>query len=210
MNELTKKTTLLGTGLIIGAAAFTVIGASAHPGDGDGNRNGRGQTVSEVLGVTLDELKEAKDSGQTLEEIVTENGFESLESFESAMEDALRTKLSERGFTDEAIEEKIAAMQVRHEIKDDVSEARQTLLNLTREQVGEKKDAGMTFEEILAEAGYDSKDAFHDALTDSLGQTWADEGVDQETIDERLEQLEKRGQKRQHRAEHKRMGGFGS
>ncbi|MDX1765396.1 MAG: hypothetical protein R3313_00430 [Candidatus Saccharimonadales bacterium] len=200
MNELTKKTALLGTGLVVGAVAFTVVGASAHPGDGDGVRHQRGENVSEVLGITVDELKEAKDSGQTLEEIVTANGFDSLEAFEAAMEESLRAKLAEEGLSEEEINEKVARMQERREIKEDVRSVHETLLGKTREELREAKEAGTSFEDILAEAGYEDREAFQAATAESLTQLWVDEGVDQDTIDERLERIENR---KNFRAKHK-------
>lgn len=189
MNELTKKVSLLGTGLVIGATTFTAIGASAHPGGDVPAHQAPGVVVSEVLGLSKDELKDAKDSGQSFEEIVASNGFESLEAFETEVESALRTTLAEQGLSEEEIDKQIVQHQEHRKLRQDIEAAHQSLLGLSREEVKAKLDGGMTMDEILAAAGFDSKDALHEAIAESLAQTWADEGVSQEEIDGRLERL---------------------
>jgi len=212
MNELTKKTSLLATGLIFGAVVFTVVGTSAHQEERDGlKKTGRGgENVSQLLGISVDDLRAAKNDGQTLEQLVTANGFESLEAFKTAMEENFRAMLAEKGLSEEEIDEKVATRQDHRALREDIREARLSVLGLTHEQIREKKDSGMTYEEILVEAGYQDKDAFKIALSDALSQLWADEGVDQETIDERLETLEnRRGHKGFGQKQSPRHGGLG-
>lgn len=206
MNDLTKKVSLLGAGVVVGAASFTAIGASAQTGEeGEAGRHQRGEIVSEVLGVEKQELREAKQSGQTFEEIVTSNGFDSVEDFEAAMETAIREKLAEQGLSDEEIDEKIAIMQERKAVREDVRDTRQSVLGLSREEVKEKLEAGMSMDEILAETGFDDKQAVRDAVSGSLTELWSNEGVSEDEIEERLERLENRGDKRGFHGRH----GFG-
>jgi AraC-like DNA-binding protein len=168
----------LGAGLIIGGFRF-------GPGDGG--------AIEEVLGLDKEAIRDLKQDGATMEEIVTENGFDSLEAFEAAMEDAMRANLAERGLSDEVIEIRISAMQDRREIMEDVRDVRLELFGLTHDEIKALHDEGQTLEDIVKSIGYDSVDAFQTALSDKLAQLWADEGVDQATIDERIERLENRG-----------------
>jgi len=183
----------LGAGLIIGAATFTAIGVSAHEGFSFGPKGG--DAMEEVLGLDKEEIRDLKQDGATMEEIVTQNGFESLEAFDATMEQAMRANLAERGLSDEEIDQRVALMQEHREIMEDVRDTRLELFGLTHDEVRALHDEGQTLEDIVKSAGYESVEDFQTALSEKLAQLWADEGVDQTTIDARLERLENRGNK---------------
>jgi Spy/CpxP family protein refolding chaperone len=128
-----KPFLLVAAGVMIGAVTFGAMSASAHKLDdsGDGERRGHfgehnsegkmrgakhGMKFSEeLLGLTADELKAEREAGKTMEQIVTENGYNSIESFKDAVEQKVREELAAEGLSEEEIDEKIAEHEERRQ-----------------------------------------------------------------------------------------------
>lgn len=194
--------TVTTAGLTSLAIAGTVLigGAVVDAHNGSGEKLGhRLDIAAEVLQVDVDALKaEIEDS--SFEEVLAAYGHDSKEAFFEAAEPVLRERLAEKGLSEEEIDEKIANMQERREVKEDVTEVMAEVLGLSRDEAKAMKEAGQSWEDILAAQGFDSREALRDAVADSLTARWTDEGVSAEDIDDRLERLEDR---RQHRKDHR-------
>lgn len=114
---------LIASGVILGAATLSAVSVSAHDNEDETGRRGHHEmqiegakekrsekhheTVSEVLGITTDELKTELDSGKTMEEIVSAQGYESIESFKEAVENKVRENLAAEGLSEEEIDAKL-------------------------------------------------------------------------------------------------------
>lgn len=195
----TMLTTTLATTAIVGSV---VVGGSLVTAESGlfGHRGGEKklETTAEVLDISTDELKIALEDS-TIEEVIQSYGYADMEAFFEASIPVIEANLSEAGLRDEEIAEKIEHIIEHRDIKGDVRDALSTALGLSREEVKASIESGMTFEEILSEAGFADKAALHAAVAESLTAAWEAEGISEEDINDRLERLEKRSDKREDR-----------
>jgi hypothetical protein len=180
----------IGSGVLVGALVFGALGVSAH----SGTNGSRSPVISELLGLEQEEFREMKQSGQTMEEIAKSQGFADLDEFTGAVEAQVRSNLSERGFTETEIEERMTEVRDRHQIREEIREVRERLLGMTHEEFRAALESGQSRDKLYQSAGYEDADALHAAVAAELQTLWESAGVDQATIDQRLERLEHRGQ----------------
>ena len=135
----------LAVGTVAGAAVTGGNLVSAHRGGGEEAKQNRAEIAAETLGVTVEEVTEAKQAGE-LEELLTANGFEDKDAFFEASLDVIRENLTEEGeLSAEEIDEKIASIEERRA-------ERQARLQ-------EKADeAGLTVEEFLEQRRADRQE----------------------------------------------------
>lgn len=123
---------MVASGVMIGAVTFGAMNVSAHdygyqidgePKDGLSMHNGdhgmhkghHNEFTEELLGLSADELRAEREAGKTMEQIVTENGYDSLESFHSAVEQKVREELAAEGLSEEEIDARIAEHEERQQ-----------------------------------------------------------------------------------------------
>lgn len=189
----------------IAVAGTVVIGGATVSAHGGGNMAGRFgdkklEVAAEVLGVEKAEL-ETKLESSTFEEVLAEYGYESDEAFQEAAEPIIRQNLADKGLSEEEINEKITNMAQRRAIHEDVEAVFEEVLGLSRDEVKALRDDDKSFQDILSDAGFADKDAFHEQVSTKLGELWTSEGIDADTIAERLERMENRSE---HRRDHMR------
>lgn len=113
-------------GILIGALTFGALGVNAQAPenqtayrgsrvDNDAPRMHNRGFIAELLGMDFEEFRDQIQSGKTLDEIVTSHGFDSLDSFKAAVEDEIRSRLSEAGMSEEEINERIEMHRERIE-----------------------------------------------------------------------------------------------
>lgn len=194
MSKFSKKhlALALGTGVLIGGASLGAYGVSAQ---GFGTGNGTGDQLraddlrDEVLGLSRDQVADMRDDGMSFEEILAEQGFASSDEFHTAMDTKVRETLAERGFSQAEIDSRIAQMDERYSVREDVRDTRLELLGLSEDELHTMHDDGKSFEDVVKDAGYSDVDAFTQALKDKLTEKWLADGVSQGTIDLRLNHI---------------------
>lgn len=146
-----------------------------------GHKGVRSQLLSELLGLTQEELREQFAAGNTAAEIAAVQGVE-LDTIVDALTEEIETKINARveagDITQEEADEKLAGLEDkiterlntvptardgRSHRKSGGSEIVQELLGLTQEEIREGFQAGQTLAD-LAEANGVSTDALVDAI----------------------------------------------
>lgn len=181
----------LVAGIAIGAVTLGTVGVSAAIEKGSKAKGVR-QVTTNVLGLERSEVKDLKESGQSFEEIVVAQGFSSVDDFQSAVEVELRAYLQEQGLTEAEIDEKFEARALRQEVREDRKAVMEQLLGATKDEL---KAEGADKAAILEAAGFDSKDAFKEAVQAELESVWLEDGLSQDEIDSRLESSFKKGKR---------------
>lgn len=74
----------------------------------------KGQTLSDYLGVSVEDLDSLRNEGLTLEDILSKYS-KSIEDFDSYRDSKMREKMAENGLSEEQIEERISRIKERHE-----------------------------------------------------------------------------------------------
>jgi hypothetical protein len=69
---------------------------------------------AEILGVTVEELRSAREEGKTMQDIMGEAGI-SAEEFHSRMEENMRNRMQERGLSEEEINERLETRKEHRE-----------------------------------------------------------------------------------------------
>lgn len=109
-------TALVLTGLV-GYLAISPTQAFAFGRDGQGpnteRREERIQNLADFIGVSVDELKEAREN-HTMKELLEEKGITPEDMFKHNKEKMLE-RMQKRGLSDEQINERIEHMKERHE-----------------------------------------------------------------------------------------------
>ena len=186
----------LVAGMAIGAVALGTAGVSAAVERNAADKQDWRQVKTDVHGLERSEIKDLKQDGQSLEEIVIAQGFSSVDDFQAAVEVELRAYLQEQGLTEAEIDEKLEARSLRQEIREDRQAVVEQLLGATKEEL---KAEGTDKTAVLETAGFDSKDAFMEAVQAELESVWTEDGLSQDEIDSRLENLSKKGKRLGHR-----------
>jgi len=121
-----KAILLVTGGVMIGALTFGAIGASAQTPDisfskghgqgyGSAMSHNQGEYVTDVLGLTRDEVRAQVQDGKTMEEIATAQGYGNFESFKTAVENKIREGMTENGLSEDEINDRIERHQMRIE-----------------------------------------------------------------------------------------------
>lgn len=157
-------------GFIAGGIMLGSIGVSAETSD-MGRKHGaghRGAVVAEVLDVTVEELKDVKDSDTTFEEFVVEQGFADMDAFQTAVEDYLTEKWTEEGVSEEEIAERIANMREKQEVKEAILDVRAQLLGVSVDELRDLRGDKESISELIEAAGYEDREAFREAIEAEL------------------------------------------
>jgi polyhydroxyalkanoate synthesis regulator phasin len=178
-----------------------------RPFGGSDQRPERSTAVADALGMTPEELHEAVQSGQTIEELAAEKGVDLqaivLEEFTNHMQ----TAVEEGRLTQEEADEKIAAFEEKIESgelpirpdgrrpegspdgKPERSNAVFEALGMTPEEVREALQSGQTIEELAAEKGIDLQAIVLEEFTSRMDQAVEDGRLTQEEADEKLAEM---------------------
>ncbi len=113
---------LVTGGVMIGALTFGAIGVNAQASSDsfsmedrqgygmnrdDQTRGNRG-FIAEILGIDFDELRAQLEDGKTMAEVATAaQGHDDYESFKAEVEEQIRIRLTENGFSQDEINERI-------------------------------------------------------------------------------------------------------
>lgn len=82
------------------------------------------EVSAELLRLTREEVKEAREGGQTFEEILTEQGFADKEDFHAQVAAELETLWGDEGVSDEDIEDRLERLEDRKERREERRERR--------------------------------------------------------------------------------------
>ena len=140
---------LVTGGVMIGALTFGAIGVNAQaPSDSfsiedrqgyrmnrDDRTKGNRGFIAEILGIDFDELRAQLEDGKTMAEVAAAQGHDDYESFKAEVEEQVRMRLAEDGFSEDEINERIE----RHTERMETGEFGGGF----EERRGQKEDRGM-------------------------------------------------------------------
>jgi len=110
-----KKLIIPALVAVIAISALSLTTSKAFADTETGNSNGfrRGfNAIAEFLDITTDELRASRDGGKTTLNLIEEQG-KTREEFQQYMQDKAIERMTERGFSDEEISERLEMMAKR-------------------------------------------------------------------------------------------------
>lgn len=166
------------------------------------------QITADALGISVEELQAAHESGQRLPELVEELGLEMdtvQANIQTGLQAAIAQAVTDGTLTQEEADAILANMALREIGRDLHHEALATALSLTAEELQAYHDAGLRLPEIVTELGLDM-----DTVREAITTAW-DEAVAQAVADGRItaEQAEQLHQPRGGQGQPGRPGGHG-